>query len=213
MIVFNIVVWSIVSTVWAALAWWKSHLDNVRIWPDVLASAGAAAVVHYVPGGVVGIVKHPVELAAQFIRRADYVLANDMLRDEYGVECGNPAQIGYCSFGPEDIIGKALERTAVLFGCLTHTEGDIYLTIVGEKEAIDKLEEVRLVALSDEYGYKNALNKALSEADIAGIGKERFDKWQEDYVEGLLVTSIWAQLVRIHMFLASLTVLTARGVT
>lgn len=45
MIVFNTVVWSIVSAVWAASAWWKSHLDNVRIWPDVLASVGAAAVV------------------------------------------------------------------------------------------------------------------------------------------------------------------------
>ena len=43
---------------------------------------------------------------------------------------------------------------------------------------------VRLVALSDEYAYKNAMNKALSEVDIAGIGKEQFDKWQEDYVEG-----------------------------
>lgn len=128
--------------------------------------------------------KHPVELAARFIRRADFVLANDVLREEYGVELAHPAQIGYCSFDPEDIIGKALERTAVLFGCLTHTEGDIYLTIVGERAAIDKLEEVRLVALSDEYGYKDPMNKALSEADIAGIGKERFDKWQEDYVEG-----------------------------
>lgn len=128
--------------------------------------------------------KHPVELAAQFIRRADYVLANDVLRDEYGVEYGNPAQIGYCSFDPEDIIGKALERTANVFGCLMYTENDIYLTIVGEKEAIDKLEEVRQVALSDEYGYKDPLNKALSEADIAGIGKEQFDKWQKDYVEG-----------------------------
>lgn len=125
--------------------------------------------------------KHPVELAAQFIRRADYVLANDVLRDEYGVEYGNPAQIGYCSFDPEDIIGKALERTAIVFGCLTYTENDIFLTVVGEKEAIDKLEEVRQVALSDEYGYKNALNKALSEADI---GKDQFDKWQKDYVEG-----------------------------
>lgn len=125
-----------------------------------------------------------VELAARFIRRADYVLANDVLREEYGVELAHPAQIGYCSFDPEDIIGKALERTARVFGCLMHTENDIYLTIVGEKEAIDKLEGVRLVALSDEYGYKNALNKALSEADITGIGKERFDKWQEDYVEG-----------------------------
>lgn len=125
--------------------------------------------------------KHPVELAAQFIRRADYVLANDVLRDEYGVEYGNPAQIEYCSFDPEDIICKALERTAGVFGCLMHTENDIFLTIVGEKEAIDKLEEVRLVALSDEYGYKNALNRSLSEA---GIGREQFKKWQEDCVEG-----------------------------
>lgn len=45
MIVFNIIVWSIVSAVWAALAWWKSHLVGMRIWPDILASAGAAAVV------------------------------------------------------------------------------------------------------------------------------------------------------------------------
>lgn len=128
--------------------------------------------------------KHPVELAAQFIRRADYVLANDVLRDEYGAKLGHPAQIRYCSSDPEDIIGKALERTAHVFGCLTCTKDDIYLTVVGEKEAIDKLEEVRQVALSDEYGYKGLLNNALSEADIAGIGKEQFDKWQEDYIQG-----------------------------
>lgn len=69
----------------------------------------------------------------------------------------HPAQIRYCSSDPEDIIGKALERTAHVFGCLTCTEDDIFLTVVGEKEAIDKLEEVRLVALSDEYGYKGLL--------------------------------------------------------
>ena len=151
-------------------------------------------------------------MAAQFIRRADYVLANDMLRDEYGAKLGHPAQIRYCSSDPEDIIGKALERTAHVFGCLTCTEEDVFLTVVGEKEAIDKLEEVRQVALSDEYGYKNA----LSEADIAGIGKEQFDKWQEDYIQGLLVTPIWVgldHLVRIRMFLASSMVLTACGVT
>lgn len=122
--------------------------------------------------------KHPVELAAQFIRRADYVLANDVLRDEYGAKLAHPAQIRYCSFDPEDIIGKALERTAHVFGCLTCTEDDIFLTVVGEKEA--------------------------------GIGKE-----QEDYIQGLLATSIWVgldHLVRIHMFLASSMVLTARGV-
>lgn len=75
--------------------------------------------------------KHPVELAAQFIRRADYVLANDVLRDEYGAKLAHPAQIRYCSSDPEDIIGKALERTAHVFGCLTSTEDDIFLTVVG----------------------------------------------------------------------------------
>lgn len=47
MIVFNIIIWSFVSAVWAALAalaWWKSS-EGLKIWPDVLASAGAAAVV------------------------------------------------------------------------------------------------------------------------------------------------------------------------
>ena len=28
MIVFNIVIWSIVSAVWAALAWWKSSITG-----------------------------------------------------------------------------------------------------------------------------------------------------------------------------------------
>lgn len=130
--------------------------------------------------------KYPVELAARFIRRADYVLANDVLRDEYGVEYGNHAQIGYCSFDPEDIVGNALERTANVFGCLTHKENDTFLTVVGEKEAIDKLEEVRLVASSDEYGYKNALNRAFSEADITSIGKDQFDKWKKDFFDGLI---------------------------
>lgn len=45
MIVFNIIVWSIVSAGWAALAWWKSTTAGTKIWPDVLASVGAAAVV------------------------------------------------------------------------------------------------------------------------------------------------------------------------
>jgi len=42
---FNIIVWSIVSAVWAALARWKSTITGTKIWPDVLASVGAAAVV------------------------------------------------------------------------------------------------------------------------------------------------------------------------
>lgn len=45
MIVFNIVIWSIVSAVWAVLAWWKSSITGTKIWPDVLASVSAAVVV------------------------------------------------------------------------------------------------------------------------------------------------------------------------
>lgn len=47
MIVFNIVVWSIVSAVWAWLAWWKKKKKEetyMPIWTDVLASVCAAAV-------------------------------------------------------------------------------------------------------------------------------------------------------------------------
>ena len=44
MIVFNIVVWSIVSAVWAWLAWWKKKETYMPIWTDVLASVGAAGV-------------------------------------------------------------------------------------------------------------------------------------------------------------------------
>ena len=39
--------------------------------------------------------------------RADDVLANDVLREEYAVEQGDP----------EDVIGEALEHTAKVFGC------------------------------------------------------------------------------------------------
>ena len=44
MIVFNIIIWSIVSAVWAALSWWKKKETYAPIWPDVLASVGAAGV-------------------------------------------------------------------------------------------------------------------------------------------------------------------------
>ncbi len=44
MIIFNITIWSIVSAVWAVLAWWKSS-EGLKVWPDVLASVSAAAVV------------------------------------------------------------------------------------------------------------------------------------------------------------------------
>lgn len=44
MIVFNIIVWSIVSAAWAFSAWSKSFTEDTPIWPDILASVGAAGV-------------------------------------------------------------------------------------------------------------------------------------------------------------------------
>lgn len=122
-----------------------------------------------------------VELAARFIRRGDYVLANDVLRDEFGAELGDPAQIQYCSFGSKDILVWALKHTAEMFGCLTYMEDNTRLNIVGEKEAIDNLEEARRVALSDEYGYEDQLNKYMWGPSILGITREQ---WNKDYVIG-----------------------------
>ena len=130
--------------------------------------------------------KNPIELAAQFIRRDNIVLANDVLRDEYGVEYAYPAQVQYYEFHyTGQYINEALKHVAEMFGCLTYMareDGSTWLTVVGEKEAIDKLEEVRRVALSDEYGYKDALSKAVSGADIRS--QEEYEKWSKDYVIG-----------------------------
>lgn len=45
MIIFNIIVWMLVSVVWAWSAWWKSSIEGTKIWPDVMASLGALTVV------------------------------------------------------------------------------------------------------------------------------------------------------------------------
>lgn len=46
MIIFNIVVWSLVSAAWAWLAWRKKKdkETDTPIWPDVMACVGAAGV-------------------------------------------------------------------------------------------------------------------------------------------------------------------------
>lgn len=44
MIILSIVVWGIASATWAYLAWSKSFVEDIPIWPDVLASVVSAGV-------------------------------------------------------------------------------------------------------------------------------------------------------------------------
>lgn len=86
----------------------------------------------------------------------------EMLSNEYR----DPAQRGYCFFKPKSVLRKALKNAAESFGCLAYTEDDYWLTIVGEKAAVDNVEEVRRLVLSDEYGYGRTLTGAVQQVDI-----------------------------------------------
>lgn len=124
-----------------------------------------------------------VEAAARLIRRANFVLAHEVLRDEHGVEYRHPAQREWCFFKPNSVLRKGLKNTAESFGCLTYMADDYWLTVVGEKIAIDNIEKVRCVVLSDEYGYGQPLKTALRQVDIP---IEQFKKWSDDYILGFI---------------------------
>lgn len=89
----------------------------------------------------------------------------------------------YCFFKPTSILRKALENTAKSFGCLTYTEDDYWLTIVGEKTTIDNIEEVRHIILSDEYGYGRTLTSAVQQTDIP---IQHLKKWCDAYILGFV---------------------------
>lgn len=96
---------------------------------------------------------------------------------------GDSTQREYCFFYPKSVLREGLKNAGESFGCLTYMEDDYWLTVVGEKIAIDNLEEVRCVVLSDEYGYGRTLKAALQRVDIA---VEQFKKWSDDYVLGFI---------------------------
>lgn len=103
--------------------------------------------------------RHPIELAARFIRRGEFVLGNDVLMDEYGVEYSNPSQVEYYAIYRDHsdarAINESLKCVAEMYGCLTYLESDAdtgRLTIVGEDDVISFLKCCWRVALSDEYG-------------------------------------------------------------
>lgn len=133
--------------------------------------------------------RHPIESAAWFFRRGEFVLGNDVLKDEYGVEYKHPSQAEYYAIYRDHsdarAINESLKSIAEMYGCLTCLASDAYtgqLTIVGEEDTISLLKYVWRVALSDEYGYDAMMKNRVLDADIRG-GVE-YGKWANDYILG-----------------------------
>lgn len=70
--------------------------------------------------------KNTIELAAEFIRRAAFVDANALLKDECGVEYKKPPQVEYYAlFKDHDdskAINEALKHVADMLGGMTYIE-------------------------------------------------------------------------------------------
>lgn len=50
--------------------------------------------------------RHPIELAAGFFHRGEFVLGNDVLKDEYDIEYKNPGQAEYYAVYRDDLDAK-----------------------------------------------------------------------------------------------------------
>lgn len=100
--------------------------------------------------------KNTIELAAEFIRRAAFVDANALLKDECGVEYKKPSQVEYYElFKDRDdskAINEALKHVADMLGCMTYIEyqeSTSRLTIVGEEVAVNTVRQVWQVLSSE----------------------------------------------------------------
>lgn len=130
--------------------------------------------------------RHPIELAAWFFRRGEFVLGNDVLKDDYGVEYKHPGQMKYYAIYRDHsdarAINESLKCVAEMYGCLAYLESDAdtgRLTIVGEDDIISFLKYCWRVALSDEYGYDAKLKKR-----VPGASMRDYRKWADDYILG-----------------------------
>lgn len=127
--------------------------------------------------------KNTIELAAEFIRRAAFVDANALLKDECGVEYQEPSQVQYYAlFRDHDdarAINEALKHVADMLGCMTYIEyqeSTSRLTIVGEEMAVGTVRQVWQTGLKT---YETTLNERVSKASI----KSR-EEWSGDYILG-----------------------------
>lgn len=130
--------------------------------------------------------KNTIELAAEFIRRAAFVDANALLKDECGVEYQEPSQAQYYAlFKDHDdakAINEALKHVADMLGCMTYIEyqeSTSRLTVVGEETAVGAVRRVWRIALKT---YTATLNERVSKANVKG--REEFREWSGDYILG-----------------------------
>lgn len=130
--------------------------------------------------------KNTIELAAEFIRRAAFVDANALLKDECGVEYQEPSQAQYYTMFKDQEgskgINEALKHVADMLGCMTYIEyqeSTSRLTIVGEEDSVNTVRQVWRTALKN---YTTTLNERVSKASIKS--REEFRKWSDDYILG-----------------------------
>lgn len=130
--------------------------------------------------------RNTIELAAEFIRRAAFVDANALLKDECGVEYKKPSQVQYCALfkDHEDskAINEALKHVADMLGCMTYIEyqeSTSRLTVVGEEDSVNTIRNVWRIALKT---YTTTLNERVSKASIKS--REEFREWSDDYILG-----------------------------
>ena len=95
--------------------------------------------------------KNTIELAAEVIRRAAFVDANVLLKDECSVEYKEPSQAQYYAlFRDHDdakAINEALKHIADMLGCMTHIEYQESTSSVGEEMAVNTVRHVWQTAL------------------------------------------------------------------
>lgn len=79
--------------------------------------------------------------AAEFIRRAAFVDANALLKDECGVGYKKPSRVQYYALFKDlddsKAINEALKHVADMLGCMTYIESASRLTVVGEEMAVE----------------------------------------------------------------------------
>lgn len=111
--------------------------------------------------------KNTIELAAELIRRAAFVDAHALLKDECSVEYQEPSQAQYYA------LFKAMMTH------IKYQESTSRLTVVGEEMAVGTIRQVWRTALEP---YTTTLNERVSKASIKS--REEFRKWSDDHILG-----------------------------
>lgn len=98
--------------------------------------------------------------AAEFIRRAAFVDANALLKDECGVEYQEPSQVQYYALFKDHDDSKAINEA---LKHIEYQESTSSLTVVGEEMAVGTVRQVWQIVLKT---YTTTLNERVSRASI-----------------------------------------------